>query len=690
METNNIFEALYNYYEHNEKKMPQQGLSSGIPIEFLVVIDKDGNYCRLEENTLVSTDEKGKTKVETKRYDNVPFDVQPTSTSVKAHILYGNRKYFFPNEDGGNTEWNDAFQNEIRRVMNFIKDKSEMQSILRFYENGEFKKALEDAKSNSTIAKVLQDAKKKDKSGKKSFDELLKEATSIRFTFKFHGAENDDKALPIQNEYYRDAFIKCYNEDQENNNVSGYGIDSITGEYGRLVRVFPKLSGSTFVGFNNNSSNSHGYEQMGNCPMSNKTAFKIASAFSYLCKNKKHSFFIGKSNNSEYTLLFWSSSNSEKISDEELESDLLAGLSDFFNPNSKNDSEENTEDSEKQVDGQENEQVENLHKEKVHSVLKGTDRYIEEMNSTYYVASIVRPMKGTVYVESFKSGRIGELYGNLEKYEKNFRLDKDGKYFASPYNVLEACYRRNDKGEKVQNEESSKKHIHMKQELLMSAIFGNPYKEALFAEIIERIYKENRFEYNKTLTGKRVRFASIRAFASQNHELDDFRFERNLENLPYQIGAFYGVCEAIRYHYNLVKNKGKVNENWTIQTAEFRKGLVNQTTPFIIEKLTRDAKVLAGYLDSEKKKRMIGEYKKDQIWHTTKTDDGKIIRKGSWEMTHPVNGELDWAIYRMKKLSDQKKSAWSLDDKAMYLLGFHRMYDSLTYVKKSDKENAEN
>jgi len=682
METSNIFEALHSYYERNKKKMPQQGLSSGIPIEFLVIIDKDGNYCRLEENSFLNS----KKKAETIRYDNAPFDVQPTN-GIKAHILYGNRKYFFPNEDGGNTDWNDAFQAEIRRVMDLCDDKSEMQSILRFYESGEFKKALEDMKSNSSIVKAVDDKKKEiEKKEKKlcdkSFDELLKEVTTIRFTFKFHGMKEGDKAIPILNPCYRDAFIQCYAEDQQKGNISGYGIDSITGEYGPLVRVFPKLSGSTFIGFNNDSSNSHGYEQMGNCPMSNDTAFKIASAFSYLYNSKKHSFFIGN-NGSSYTLLFWSSTNSEKISDEELESDFLDGLCDFIVPNRK---EENAEDSETKVDGQENEQAENLHKEKVYSSLKGESRRTEEMNSTYYVASIVRPTKGTVYVDSFKSGKIGELYGNLEKYERNFRLDDKG-HFASPYSVLEACYRRDKDGEKIKDEDASKQHIHMRQELLMDAIFGLPYKEALFAEIIERIFKENRFEYNKTFVGKRVRYASVRAFAMQSHTLDDFKFEKDLENLPYQIGAFYGVCEAIRYYYNLVKGKDKANECWTIQTAEFRKGLVNQTTQFIIDKLTRDAKILADYLDSEKKKKLIGEYKKDEVWRTIELDDGRIVRKSSWEMTHPVLGELDWAIYRMKKLSDQKKSTWSLDDKAMYLLGFYRMYNSLIW--KSNKKEAD-
>ena len=50
METNNIFEALYDYYNRNEHKMPKMGLSNGIAIDNVVVIDRDGKYVRDYQN----------------------------------------------------------------------------------------------------------------------------------------------------------------------------------------------------------------------------------------------------------------------------------------------------------------------------------------------------------------------------------------------------------------------------------------------------------------------------------------------------------------------------------------------------------------------------------------------------------------------------------------------------------------
>ena len=368
--------------------------------------------------------------------------------------------------------------------------------------------------------------------------------------------------------------------------------------------------------------------------------------------------------------MFWSSSNDVNVvSDDELESDLfreLAKLSGFASDADK---------SESKVAEKEN-------CEKVHSIFKGTRTYEHEKNSTYYVATISCPDKGTIYVSQFESGKIGDLYDNLEKYQNDFRTKFENN-FVAPGKVLEACYKRGKDGKAVKGEADSKNHIKMKRNLLMSAIFGGEYEDQTFAEIIDRIYREGSLEY-KYVGGvnKGDRIACVRAYASQSHVLDEFKFEKDLENLPYQIGAFYGVCEAIRHKYSIATNR-KPNDIWKIYNNEFKKGLVNQTNEFIVNKLKKQAKVLAGYLNKNEERRLVGNYSKEQVWTTNRKPNGVIRRHGEWKITHDDDkskwGEIDWAIWRMEKLAGQAKSNWSLDDKAMYLLGFYRMFQGLTY-----------
>ena len=675
METNNIFEALYDYYNRNEHKMPKMGLSNGITIGNVVVIDKDGKYVRDYQN--YELDENGKVVVGKdknplpKRYDNAPFDIQVTS-GVKAHLLYGQFEYFFPTTDGkkNSLEKNKAFVDEIKQAVKDSSNDESLLAILKFYENGEYAdlltRLLDEAQKekDKKIANAKNDAQRK-----KAQDEPLSSFIHGNFSFQIDG----EIGIVIEDENLHEVFVKYYQR-QQSDNFSGYGMDSITGKYGRLISVFPgKSMQATLIGFNTVASNSHGYTQMGNCPMTLDTAMKIASAFEYLRHDRKHNIKIGSADEVS-SLVFWSSSNDVNVlSDDELESDLfseLARLTGFAND----------------ADKSESKIAENENAEKVHSVFKGTKTYEHEKNSTYYVATISCPDKGTIYVSQFESGKIGDLYDNLEKYQHDFRTFENK--FVSPWKVLEACYKRGNDGKAVKGEADSKNHIKMKKNLLMNAIFGGKYEDQTFAEIIDRIYREGSLEY-KFFGGvnKCDRMACIRAYASQNHVLDEFKFEKDLENLPYQIGAFYGVCEAVRHKYSIATNR-KLDGIWKIHNGEFKKGLFNQTNEFIVNKLKTQAKVLAGYICENDRSHLVGNYKKEQVWTTVTKPNGVVSRHGEWKITHDEDkkkwGEIDWAIWRMKKLSCQAKSNWSLDDKAMYLLGFYRMFRTLTIGEKKE------
>ena len=677
METSNIFEALYDYYNRNEEKMPEFGMSNGIPIGHVVVIDMDGKFVRDYEN--YELDENGKTVMGKegpipKHYDNAPFDIYVSGTGVIPHLLYGKFQYFFPTIDGkkGSTECNDAFLHEISLAVSDSSDKSDksaLEAIMKFYENGEYSGLLQRLLDDAISAKDKEmENAKTDKDRQKIEKKPLSDYVKGNFSFQIHG----DNGLVIEKKSLYDVFRKYYDR-QNADNFAGYGMDSITGKYGKLIKVFPSKSmQATLIGFNNSSSNSHGYSQMGNCPMTLETATKISCAFDYLRGSKKHSITIGRSDETS-SLIFWSSSNNvNEVSDDELESDLFNELNRLIGFVASDDKSESVV-------------AEKENAEKVYSVFKGTKTYEHEKDSTYYVATISSPSKGTIYMSHFRSGKIGELYDNLERYQRDFRTFKNR--FVSPRMALESCYKRKPNGIVVDGETKSKNHINMRKSLLMSAIFGGKYETPIFSKLIDRIYRESSLEYKfPGGVNRSDRIACIRAYAMQSHVLDEFRYERDLDNLPYQTGAFYGVCEAIRCKYKIARNEKK-QEVWKVYNAEFRKGLLNQTNDFIVDKLKTQAKILAEYLDKDEKRRLVGVYSKEQVWTTEMKPNGTVINRGQWKIKHDW-GEIDWAIWRMNKLSDQRKGSWSNDDKAMFLVGFYRMFNLLMSVEK--KEDAKN
>lgn len=318
--------------------------------------------------------------------------------------------------------------------------------------------------------------------------------------------------------------------------------------------------------------------------------------------------------------------------------------------------------------------------EKGRSVFDGNLKSLDTRNSTFYVATILKPPKGSIFLSSFKSGKIGEIYDNLDKYQKDFKSGKN--CFVNPYMAVQSAYRRSNDGTPIKSESDSKNHINMRKELLLGAIFGGEYKSPLINEIIERIYKEMSVEFNcgKGWVNHTGRMSCLKAYVSQFNSLDEFKFERNFDNLPYQTGAFYGVVEAIRQKYNIVSNRvSKNNEASKICTMEFRKGLLNQTSEFIVGKLKRDSIVFANYF-KDKGVKLVGDYSKERKWDIEK-------KHYQWVVNHDEKwGELDWAVYRMNRLADQKKGVWDTNDKSLFIIGFYRMLNLLMSEKS---ENAE-
>lgn len=673
MENANFFNALYNYYELNSAKLPEFGFSNFVPIEHVVTIDNDGQYITYRQNR--SKNENGHEVPGT--MNNVPFDIR-AGRNINAHTLYGKFGYFFPAQDCSDNDWNkkhEAFMDEVKYAKENDEDKSDFEAIEKFYSSGEWKKFFDE------IVEIANQKKQKDfdsATSDKSRKEIEKKSVYDYITGDFTFQILDKDETIIEDPAHKEAYLKCFERQMEDKYKHSYhGIDSITGKYCKLIDTFfSKSMQASLISFNNDASCSHGYEQMGNCPMGVETAFKIVSAYDYLLNDNKHHIKIG-SNGADSLMLFWSTTNSTEMSQEEVEDDFLAELNAFINPFVKqNDGEASEED--KGI----NEDIhdENDSSEKVHSVFDGNMKSMDTRNSTFYVATISKPSRGSIFLSSFKNGKIGEIYDNIDRYQKDFMAGKN--YFVNPYMAVQSAYRRSKDGTPIKGEKDSKNHINMRKELLLTAIFGGEYKTPLMNKIIERIYKEMSVEFNcgNGKVNHTGRMSCLVAYASQFNLLDKFKYERNFDNLPYQTGAFYGVVEAIRQKYNLVSDKvAKNNEARKIDTAEFRKGLLNQTNDFIVSKLKRDSIVLAGYL-KDKGANLVGDYSKKRKWNIEK----KCYR---WVVNHDEKwGQLDWAIYHMNRLADQKKGVWDTNDKSLFIIGFYRMLKLLIGEKP---ENAE-
>lgn len=274
-----ILQALCEYYDRKAAngKMPPYG-REWKPIPYLVIINSDGGFIRLE-STL-----EGEGKDKKTHEFLMPYEVKGRTSTIKPNNLYDKATYVFGSANDGDVNEKDKLRLKsfIKRV-NCIADLNQgvpyLESVCKFYN-----------RLDSNIILLKKD---------KLYEEAMKRTNNL-FAFKVVGSLNivgeENLKLP---------------EEKKNT-----GRCLVTGEAKvPLVRIGKKLkiksakaqsSGVVLVGFNLTPFESYGNKQGNNAPISEEADFKYNTALEYLLNSKKNCLtFAGDK------LVFWASKDNQ-------------------------------------------------------------------------------------------------------------------------------------------------------------------------------------------------------------------------------------------------------------------------------------------------------------------------------------------------------------------------------------------
>ena len=288
-----ILKALYDYYNRCEG-LAQKGLELK-EIGYLIVIDKDGSFLRIES------------RMKDKKTAQAFIVLQTVKRSGKKYIpnyLWDNYEYVIGGP-GESSKKNRTFINMIAAFKEQVVNDDYLDAISKFYKNND----------------VIENTIKRDL----LYDEMLKSNKNISFL--------------LQGEFKIAAEDKTVWDLVLNRNDEGMdGICLVTGQKSSISRLHstikltkdtgPLVSFKTDRGFD-----SYGKEQGFNAPIGKNAEFAYTTALNAMLQKGSHNKFgVG-----DRTFVFWASSNS-KVAEQTEESlfDLL-GITDeeFDDPNAK-------------------------------------------------------------------------------------------------------------------------------------------------------------------------------------------------------------------------------------------------------------------------------------------------------------------------------------------------------------------
>jgi len=270
-----ILQALYDYYNRSKDRLPAFGRELK-EIGFLIVIDKKGNFIRLEDR-----------RIDKKHAQTflVRKSVGRSSAPV-ANFLYDNSAYVIGfSEKGDSQKYFDTFKKKISDIYEAAPNNDDIKAVFSFYQKA----------SEIILSELQQDP---------LWSEVEKNLNKKYSTFSF--LINGETEIVAE----KDELIDLFN-DEENGSEQ---ICLVCGERGIAVETTTAtmIPGSQatakLVSFQVKSGyDSYGKEKGKNAPISEKAEFAYTTALNHmLASDSRNKFLIGNR-----TFLFWASKGDE-------------------------------------------------------------------------------------------------------------------------------------------------------------------------------------------------------------------------------------------------------------------------------------------------------------------------------------------------------------------------------------------
>ena len=495
-----ILKALYDYYERSKDQLAPLGLESK-EIAYIIVIDKEGNFIRLEntfdEDNNPSSFLVPKSKIRTGKnacsFPNIGWDkissvLNFSKETIKDSTNKKNEEYFL------------YFKNEIEKICKELPNNASFKAISRFYEKyGEQPwKPLEKDREWTDFCKNLDS----------------------NISFKIQG----ESFIVPEDKEFQQWIIRDFNENKEQLEE---GLCLVTGTRGPIVRTFTptpitkKEAQAKLISFQKKQGyDSYGKLQGANAPISKEADFKYSTALNFLLrKGSKNVFRIGSR-----VYVFWASSKNKET--EEFEESFFS----FFN--SKAGNEDNP----------------NRHIQKVEKVFNAvhSGKLSNIDNEIFYILGLA-PNKTRDIVVYWNEIPIKEFAANLLRHFDDMEII-DGRKEKRPYKgVYQMMSAVTLKG-KVENVQPN-----LPESTIKSILQGTPYPYSLYMACLRRVRAGEEKIKDKTVSPITTgRIAILKAYLNRkiNHQKFKDMLDTSNTNIGYLCGRLFATLEQIQYLAN--------------------------------------------------------------------------------------------------------------------------------------------
>jgi CRISPR-associated protein Csd1 len=506
-----ILKALCDYYRRCKDLAPA-GMEYK-EIGFLIVIDKDGNFVRLEDRR---TDKKscqrflvaksvGRTSAPSPNllWDNSSYLLNYSGANVREEVLQTKAEAELsskekedlltkiPKEKVKNAKCYQCFVNEVNQIHAILPDNESAKAVYLFYQH-----PIEEIQE-SVAADPLWESIQKDLT--KNFSFLLQGETSL---------VAEDKCI----------LEKFNNEEgEENDDKRHISRCLVTGEEGIIVETTTATSipdsqaTAKLVSFQVSSGyDSYGKSRGYNAPISQKADFEYSTALNRLTgKDSTNKFRIGNR-----TYVFWASSNSESSLKTESSLYTLFGITAEDNPN------RNT-DEVKRV-------FMDIYSGAIHS----------DSSDRFYILGLA-PNSARIAVVYWSEQSVKEFAKHILKHFEDMEIT-DNRPEQKPYRGLHTMMANITLGGKA-----SEVQPNLPDAVIRSIMQELPYPETLFASCIRRI----RADQGVYITRAAIIKGYLNRLNNQHKKLN-IMLDKENTNQGYVCGRLFATLEYIQERAN--------------------------------------------------------------------------------------------------------------------------------------------
>ena len=550
-----ILKALYDYYNRslleNPNSLPLYGWMNSC-ISFVIIIQKNGNFVRLEDNR----DETGKGKIFVLPYGVHTNSITPFLFWDKCMYAIDYSKASIPLSDVESQDkkkvekWEKSYASAHEKHLAFVS------LCKKVYDNTldeDFKAVVEFYKKNQ-LPLLRNDI----------LWQQIEKDPDVNVSFKLEGAISLIASKPILSNYVE-------------KDTSQKGICLITGNKTDIVRkvtptpILNCKSSASLVSFQTNQGyDSYGKSQAYNAPISYEAEFAFSTAIKRLIEEKsQNKFTIGKANYTR-TFLFWSSSNSDASKAME------NGIFTLFAHNELED-----EDPNKRIE---------LVKNVFMSIYNG--KLSANKDDKFFILGLA-PNAARIAVVYWSEIPLREFAKVISQHFKDMAIigtRKEKKPYIGLYSILESVSLEGKLSNVTPN---------LPEAVVKSIFQGLPYPNSLFQACIRRIRAEQSINI--------VRAAIIKAYLNRlnnNNKKINIMLDKENQNEGYLCGRLFAVLENLQYAANKQDSIRSNYMNAASSTPASVFPTILKLSNSHYSKLVKDKKGLAVFFDNKKKEIM--------------------------------------------------------------------------------------